>query len=333
MEWDVRNVEQVMSDPSHSPVVEERSVRRVRVAVGICTFHRNRELQRLLDTVITAAAAAELVAEVGVVVVDDSKEAMARSVVAGYENRFALGIHYVNTASANISTARNAVLEGGIAFADWIAMIDDDGVVSEGWIREYVIAQQRYDAEILSGPIDFVPDGPAPKWLDQEILGWTDQAKPDGGAMETAFTANAFISGHRLRANPEWRFAPAYGELGGEDMIFFRSAFRDGAKMVYAAKAQSTEVMNPQRIRFSSQLRAHLYVGNSDTLVHLHLKKATRARMALRGARSTLRSVTGEVRHATKHRKFRPAVMLWHMSFGVGQMSGALGFKIKHKGY
>jgi succinoglycan biosynthesis protein ExoM len=306
---------------------------RTQIAVGICTYHRNEELQRLLDTVIVAAAAVSDLADVGVVVVDDSKEAMAREVVASFEGRFALGIHYRNTASSNIATARNAVLEGGVAFAEWIAMVDDDGTVSEGWLREYVIAQRRFGADILSGPIDFVPDGPTPSWLDEEFLGWTDSPRADGSLMDTAYTANSFISAERLRAQPQWRFVSDYGELGGEDMIFFRSAFRDGAKIVYAQGARSTEVMNAKRIRYWSQVRAHTYVGNSDSLVHLHLQMASRGRLIGRGGRKLLRAVGSEATRLRTTRRVRPRAMVWHMGYGVGLISGALGVKIKHKGY
>src|SRR2546428_13854200 len=91
------------------------------IAVAACTYNRNGPLTALLEALLANVARLAGQAALGVVVVDDSTDGSARSVVERFEGRFELGITYKTSARQNISLARHMALETAIALADWTA--------------------------------------------------------------------------------------------------------------------------------------------------------------------------------------------------------------------
>ena len=82
------------------------------LAVVVCTYRRNEPLRQLLERLDEEAARSGELVRLGVAIVDDSPTGEARAVADRYGDRFALGVSYTNTASGNISTARNAAIDG-----------------------------------------------------------------------------------------------------------------------------------------------------------------------------------------------------------------------------
>ena len=123
-----------------------------KLAVVICTYRRNEPLRQLLEQLVAEAAASTDLATVGVVVVDDSPDGGAKATAEAFAPRFDLGVEYRNTASGNISTARNAAIDGGVDLGDWLCFIDDDCLPTDGWFRILFAMQQRTGADLITGP-------------------------------------------------------------------------------------------------------------------------------------------------------------------------------------
>ena len=108
---------------------------RTTIAVYVATYRRNEPLATLLESILVAADAVADLAAVGMIVVDDNPDG-AKAVVDRFEGRFELGIHYRHVGLGNISIVRNIGLDAGIELAEWVAMTDDDCVVSPQWLAE-----------------------------------------------------------------------------------------------------------------------------------------------------------------------------------------------------
>jgi succinoglycan biosynthesis protein ExoM len=76
---------------------------RTSVAIAICTYKRNDLLTRLLEAVLICAERVRSRAAIGVVIVDDTKEGLARPVAEAFAERFELGLQYRISGQQNIS--------------------------------------------------------------------------------------------------------------------------------------------------------------------------------------------------------------------------------------
>ena len=305
------------------------------VAVVVCTFRRNDPLRRLLDRLLEEASRSSHLVRLGVAVVDDSPTGDARPVVAGYEGRFDLGVSYVNTASGNISTARNAAIDGGLALiapdapGARLAFIDDDCLPCEGWFDELIAIQRATGAELVTGPVhDVAPPG-APRWLVEQpflnlITDYEDGSEPPYGT-----TANVLIDAAWLRSHPDIRFRPELGKLGGEDMVWFETARAAGIVHRYALHAPVTEQVPLDRTGFRYQLRNKLWFGNTMYVTNLNAGTSPN-RLLLRGARQFVAALVRPVQRIARREPAQVRYAVAAAAIGVGLMAGRVGVRIDH---
>ncbi len=86
--------------------------------------------------------------------------------------------------------ARNACLEA--ADGDFIAFVDDDEVVSEGWLKALLAKAQASGAAAVLGPVRAVYEPDAPEWM---VAGDFHSTMPVfvGGEIRTGYTCNVLI--------------------------------------------------------------------------------------------------------------------------------------------
>lgn len=301
----------------------------VDLAVAICTYRRPAPLRRLLDRLTEEAARSTDLVRLGVAVIDDSPDREAEAVVASFADRFALGITYTSTASGNISVARNAAIDGGLALGEWICFIDDDCLPEPGWFARLFDMQRRTGAQLVTGPIrDIAPPG-APRWLtDQPFLNliadYEDGCKPPYGT-----TANVLIEAAWLRAHPDVRFRPELGKLGGEDMVWFEATRAAGIVHRYALDAVVAEQIPLDRTAYRYQLRNKLWFGN--TMYVTNLAAGTPAnRLLLRGAKQLAEAFVRPLRRLAARQDPQLRYALAAACIGVGQMAGRFGIRLDH---
>ena len=212
-------------------------VGRPKVIVAVCTYRRNEQLRRLLSHLLEAATEARELCIVGGVVVDDNADGSAEPVVAEFADRLELGVQYRSSGQQNISIARNLALEAALANGDWIVMTDDDCVPDRQWLVALVAAQLRTGADAISGPMVRRAPVDSPRWLVEQPL---EQGVPRwerDTELWFASTHNSMLSSSWLRSHPDHRFDPQLGRLGGEDMLFFKTAHRRGLRITYSPDA------------------------------------------------------------------------------------------------
>jgi succinoglycan biosynthesis protein ExoM len=304
---------------------------RTSIAVAVCTYNRNEPLRVLLDALVVAAAEVRDLADVGVVVVDDRADGAARPVVERYENAFALGVHYRVSGRQNISLARNLALETALGVGEWIAMTDDDCEPVPGWLREHLLVQGRTGADAVTGPMKLrVPPG-SPRWLEEQPF-FADQLFPfvDGQRTDTAATNNSFLRSAFVREHPELRFRPELGVLGGEDMVFYRSAHRAGLQIVYSEQAAVWGNEPLERATFAHQLRYRFWLGNTEYVTNRALGDATPLRLFVRGVNGLRRSLQRPFVRLAHRKPPQWRYTLAAVLRSTGLLLGPLGVRRRH---
>lgn len=304
---------------------------RTTIAVYVATFRRNEALTRLLESILVAAERVTDRAAVAMIVVDDNPDGAAKEVVAQFDGRFELGIHYRHVGLGNISLVRNVGLETGIELAEWVAMTDDDCVVSAEWLDELLATQARTGADAVTGPcVLHIPEG-SPAWMtDQPFLHEGLMDDSDDAEMPVAATHNSMVSSEWFRRHPDTRFDPDLGVVGGEDMVLFRTANRQGLSIRFAARAVVHGYESADRTTFRYRLRSNYWLGNTECVTNLALGMASRPRLFLRGGRLMLAAIARPFTRLARRQapQWRFALALGAQSCGL--MLGALGVRRAH---
>jgi succinoglycan biosynthesis protein ExoM len=306
--------------------------RKIKVCFYACTFQRNEALETLMGALEKAAQHVSERVALGVAIADDNPDGRAAEVAERWRDRFELGMHYVHVGSRNISIARNAGMGAAMEVGDWVAMTDDDCEPDPDWFAQLLDTQAQFDADAVTGPMILRAPPGSPAWLSEQFLDGGHGAfdAEDGAEMPSAGTNNSMIRSQFLRDHPEIRFDPGLGKLGGEDMVFYRSAIAAGLRVRYAANAIVRTNEDDDRATFSYRLRAHLWMGNTEAVTNRRLGTATRPRLVLRGLRRTAVALAMPVPRIAKrtppHFRFAAARSL----VGVGLVIGAFGVELDH---
>jgi succinoglycan biosynthesis protein ExoM len=316
-----------------SPTNPAAATKPVGVAVYVCTYRRSDALGRMLDSLEVAAKNAFPSIELAVVVVDDNPDGRARDVVDTSLREFPLGLHYRHCGLGNIAAARNLGLEAAMELADWVAMVDDDQVVVPEWLTELIRVQSETNADAITAPVYArFPDN-APRWIhDQPFTElWSTAQKPDGAPVTDLQTANSIIRTSFLRAHPEVRFSPDMGEIGGEDMVFYRAALSGGLKAHYSRHAVNWEIEPPERATYRYQLRRCLWHGNTEAITNLRAGRDGRPRILARAVKRGLIALGHPFRRLRSGQSPQLRYAAAYSLQSIGMVLGVLGVRLAHR--
>ena len=303
----------------------------MRIAVAVCTFKRNDLLTRLLTSLEAAARQVAGQAVVGIALVDDSPDGQARPVAEAFADRFDLGLSYVISGKQNISLARNFALETAIEMADWTAMTDDDCEVPAHWLEAMLAAQQSTGAQAVTGRmLRRVPED-SPRWIvDEPFLELGVEEWLDGAELTSAATFNTMISNDWLRRQPDIRFDPHFGVIGGEDMVFFRAAHAAGLTIRYAKQGYVYENEPADRATLAYQLYAYFWHGNSAALSSMQ-SGVSRGRMAVHAGASLTRACWRPIRRLASGQTPQLRFTLAQILHATGKGLGTFGLRVEHR--
>lgn len=203
------------------------------VNILVCTYKRPAMLGRLLDS-IAAQRVSGL--QPSVIVIDNDPDgAAADTVNAARDSGFPFGLTYLNQPTKSISLTRNLGLD--TAKADYVAFVDDDEFAEPQWLQSLVDISRAHDADIVFGPVLPVYPTVMPDWL---INGrFYERPRHASGTpvdIGEARTGNVLIRAACIRVSG-LRFDPALGLSGGEDYVFFKALYLQGATAVWADQA------------------------------------------------------------------------------------------------
>lgn len=301
-----------------------------KIRVAICTYKRNQPLETLLSALVKVAEKTTARAEVGVVVVDDNPDQRAREIVDGFVGAFTLGIDYRTSGKANISIARNIAITTAMEGTDWVAMVDDDCEPEHDWLCNYLDVLEKTGADCATGPMNLrVPKGSA-AWLSQQPFFDDVRFEFENAApMGVAATNNSIISASFLRDNPEIRFDPKFGKIGGEDMVFFRRANLAGLTIRFAKQAGVWGNEPPERSTLKHQVLYRFWLGNSMAVTNSYFGEG-KIRLLARGAKAIVNSLLRPVRRIARLESPQLRYCLASSAVGLGMIVGVFGYKKKH---
>lgn len=267
-----------------------------RLVIGIPTYRRPELLDRLLDTLGEQARAAGALVVVGDNAptgpgVDPAPEGLpgpsagvlevvARHAGAGLE------VGCVPVHEPGVAEVRNVLVrEATLRRPDWthLVMLDDDGLVTPGWLEALLDAALTHDADVAAGPVlGDVPPGTG-------LLGRNSflAARPTHATGPVAMLNGAqnIVIARRLadRLDDPW-FLPELGRSGSEDYQFFRRVRVAGARLVWADTAVVLEPPPADRLRAGPLLRRAFHANRVNGAIDRGFDGAgTAARGVLRG--------------------------------------------------
>ena len=213
------------------------------VVISICvaTYRRRYGLARLLDSLARMKLPEGVRAEV--IVVDNDPASDPRE-VASRDTAAPLPLRWLREPRRTIAYARNLAVTN--ARGEWLAFVDDDEIVDEGWLAAYWARAEEGDCDGWFGPVLPRIELWATPWLDASFF---EGARFASGTRITnlgAHTCNAFVRRANFR---DARFDPTYGRSGGEDTALFRRLAAGGARFAWCDEAIVHEYVPVERHR------------------------------------------------------------------------------------
>lgn len=271
------------------------------VAICIPTFRRPADLTRLLaalPAVIETARAAGRTGETVVIVIDNDEAESARTVVS--EAPFP--VRYVVERERGVVAVRNRALDEA-AGNDLAVFIDDDETPADAqWLLQLLRARERFDADVVAGPVRTVSDEPLDPWI--VAGGFFARAHrtglETGSPIERAATNNLLLDLRFVERNGT-RFDPRFARTGGEDSLFTSQLHAAGARMVWCAEAIVLDHLPVHRRTRAHALERTRGMANAGARVAVALAASPTRRMVARlrsSASGVMRWIAGAARGA-----------------------------------
>ncbi len=239
----------------------QKTTKPLRVSVIIPTFRRADGLARALVSA-TAQEAVDGVA-VDIIVCDNSPEASAREQVIAFGLTSPLPVTFVHEPNPGVANARNSAVAA--CFADFIAFLDDDEEAPRDWLKQLLITQKTYEADVVFGPVTARLGERAKTKFDGYFNAFFSRL---GAAQDEPLDAyygcgNSLV--RRLRLPAEEPFSVMQNNMGGEDDQLFHDLLQSGAVMAWAAHAPVFEDVPPARATLYYTLRRAFAYGQGPS--------------------------------------------------------------------
>jgi succinoglycan biosynthesis protein ExoM len=210
--------------------------------------------------------------------------------------------------------ARNVCLEA--AKGDFLAFVDDDETVTEGWLAHLLQTALESNADAVLGPVRAVYGPGTPGWMRSADSHSTFPVWVRG-EIRTGYTCNVLLN-RRSPAVDGRRFDPSLGRSGGEDTDFFTRLHEAGGVIAYAPEAWVEEIVPESRARFSWLARRRFRMG--QTHGRLLARNSTVPRLAVRSALAGVKAgycLTAAIVLAPLPERRNPSILRGIMHIGV----------------
>ncbi|MDP8915909.1 MAG: glycosyltransferase family 2 protein [Pseudomonadota bacterium] len=231
------------------------------ISIVIPTLRRPQSLERALRSVLAQTDAADALGEI--LVVDNSPEGSARSVVAKLEGEAWAPLRYLHEPCPGVATARNAGVRE--ASGELIAFIDDDQEAPNGWLAALLRTHLACRADVTFGPVQArIPAEGA--WDREHLEALFSRTGPDRSGVIDEFhgCGNALLT-RATTLTGATPFNTARDQGGGEDDDLFAELQAQGRRFAWAAEAAVIEHPAPHRLTLAYAARRAFAFGQGPT--------------------------------------------------------------------
>lgn len=296
----------------------------MKIALGICTYRRPVELEKLL----LSLPALNDVETLHVIVADNDAGKEGFNVCNRLAKDFPFPIIAMSETSSGISAIRNAVAMKALSLEpDFVAFLDDDEWPEPQWMSELLRIQANHEADLVGGPTrpEF-PAGTDEALLNNPYYG-ADLGLADGSECQLQAGGNFLIRASVLQKYAPHFFHESFSHSGSEDLAFFTQLANDGHSMRWAANAIVHEPVPESRLSADWLKQRVVNIHNSRVRVMQHLHPGPLASLIRLAKTCALASVTfGLSLLAKVMPRFRSSAQLlrWKLK---GKMTAHLGRK------
>ena len=250
------------------------SVNLMKVSVCAATYKRPEVLQELLESLNKLEFSRIPTPVIEVIIVDNDATSSAKSAVEAIKPSFQWPLKYFVETNQGVTYARNRCVAEVAADSDFIAMLDDDETATPHWLEELLISQEKFDAEIVAGPVLAVfKEGPkVPGWMKNGDF-HSYPRYPTGKEMKTAFTGNVMFSTNITKKlkEEEQLFDHRFSQSGAEDAYLFSCLNKEGHKIVWADGAVLYEPVAEKRLSLRWILRRGFWSWSVNSVIESEL--------------------------------------------------------------
>lgn len=297
----------------------------MRVAICIATYKRPDMLEDLLKSISNLEFKKVDAPDIKIVIVDNDAEGSAKDVVENAVKYTKFPIIYAIEPQKGLAYARNKTIElaGDV---DFVAIVDDDEIVSKNWLDELLHVQQKYDADVVSGPVIPRFKVTPPEWVVKGRF-FERPRFNTGEKIDMARTGNVLI-----RKNVLEMFSPPFDYnfnlTGGEDTFLFKKIHLINKKIVWSDDAIIEEWVPKERMSIWWLLRRSFRAGTTTSAVELYLHPSFKTIIA-RLSKSIVHITLG-ILSFIFYISFRPEKSiksLQRTAAGIGNFIGVFGFR------
>ena len=212
-----------------------------------------------------AVAARSVFGQVGVdpatlelVIVDNDQVPSARPVAEDLAKNAPFPLIYVHEPKAGVANARNAGMAK--ASGDLIAFLDDDEEAPAGWLAALLAAQDRFDADVVFGPVKARAPAQIVEHRDYLERFFSREGPAEAGILDRHYGCGDSLIRRAALPDPVSPFAAERNHIGGEDDMLFGHMGAAGARFAWEPAAWVWEDPVPSRLSLSYTIaRAFAY--------------------------------------------------------------------------
>ena len=213
---------------------------KVKIDICVATYKRPKLIVKTLQSLLGQDVRDDV--EFRIIVIDNDASCSAREVVHQISGVSDIEIIYDVEPRQNIALARNKGFTH--VDADYFVCVDDDEWVVEKWLMALLEASEKYNADVVFGPVEEILPENVPPWI---IEGGYFKRKQyeDGKLVKHGGTGNVLIKTSIIKEPP---FNEMFGLTGGSDTELFHKLYQKGYKLIWCNKAVAMENVMQKRL-------------------------------------------------------------------------------------